>query len=124
MKSGRIRVKKDHLNLLTAWIFTLFVPDEISFGLYKAFLILVLGLAGWLAANCFLSTSRKYQIGILSAIPTYLVAVKLLFSDWHQSANLFHLFFFFMATGFTYAIACGIVAIIVGVLGKYIEVID
>ena len=100
------------------------MPEEISFGLYKGFLILVLAITGWLAAKCFLSTSEKYQIGILSAIPTYLVAVKLLFSDWHQSANLFHLFFFFMATGFTYGIAFGIVAIIVGVLGRYIEVID
>lgn len=54
------RNKKDHLSLVVAWMSTWFAPEEISFGLYKGSLILVLGLSGWLAANCFLSTSEKY----------------------------------------------------------------
>ena len=107
-----------------AWAFTWLIPPEVGFSLYKVFLWIVLAFLGLWTSNLILNMEQRNRLYFLSFIGSLISASLFISLNWLDPGNLLSLFFWLFGMAIGYFVAMIVLAFTIGILSKYIEVVD
>ena len=123
-RTMRLKIKQEYLCIFVAWAFTWLIPPEVEFSLYKVFLWIVLAFLGLWTSNLILNMEQRNRLYFLSFIGSLISASLFISLNWLDPGNLLSLFFWLFGMAIGYFVAMIVLAFTIGILSKYIEVVD